>query len=69
MGIFRSVSSFDLTLWKDQGSLWIGTSPGVSEDVSSSDIFLDVAYSCSCFETGRCSRGNMGKTVCGIGFS
>ena len=73
MGIFRSVSSFDLMLWKDQGSLWIGTSPGVSEDVSSSDILLnvvlDVAYSCSCFDIGRCSRGNMGKTICWIGFS
>lgn len=45
----------------------------VSEDVSSSDIFLnvvlDVAYSCLCFDIGRSSRGNMGKTIAWIGFS
>ena len=45
----------------------------VSEDVSSSDIFLnvvlDVAYSCLRFDIGRSSRGNMGKTIAWIGFS
>ena len=49
----------------DQGSLWIGTSPGVSEDVESSDILLkvvlDVAFSCSCFDIGRCSAATYGE--------
>ena len=71
MGIFRFVSSFDLMLWKDQGSLWIGTSPGVSEGVASSDILLkvvlDVAFSCSCFDIGRCSAATWGRQFVGLG--